>query len=310
MFKTIVRVVSIALIFLAVCWIAGSSWYQFKHDIDLKNPLDVFHINTPSLEEPDTNLPQIPEVDAKDTEKEDEKEKDDDSKDKDTQQTEDKKTDNKKEETSTTKGITKEELENLIGKIRISNESQNIKYDREKFEKPTHSYKFNNQKLTRNKYAWHISEYLNSEDPFSYKCPYTGINIKDMSTLDFEHIIPLNYIHKYGDVKWNEQGMNTYAYDMRIGMDVLNKANRSHSDKGPSEWLPEQNIAQYCYTWLVIAYEYDIALRNVDLQIIKLECLNDLEHCELINPFIKNCDEYELQQEWIKDIDKVMKGKS
>lgn len=305
MFKTIVRVVSIALVFLAVCWIAGSSWYQFKYDVELKSPLDVFHINTPSLEELDINTPEIPEVEAKDNEKDTTKEEiKTDQKDT-TDKTEEKK-DSKKEVSN--KGVTKEELENLISTIRVSSESQSNKYNREDYEKPTHSFKYNNQKLTRNKYAWHISEYLNSEEPFSYNCPYTNLNITDMSTLDFEHIIPLNYIHKYGDVNWSNDDRNTYAYDMRIGMDVLNKANRSHSDKGPSEWLPDKNIAQYCYTWLVIAHEYDIALRQVDLQIIRLECLNDLEHCELINPLIKNCDEYKLQQEWITDINKVMKG--
>ena len=73
MFKTIVRIVALALVFLAVCWIAGSSWYQFKHDVELKSPLDVFHINTPSLTEPDIDTPKIPEVEAKDTEKEDTK---------------------------------------------------------------------------------------------------------------------------------------------------------------------------------------------------------------------------------------------
>lgn len=306
MFKTIVRVVALALVFLAVCWIAGSSWYQFKHDVDLKSPLDVFHINTPSLEEPDTDLPQIPKVEAQDNQKDTEKKDINKSDNKDIQQKEDIKTDNKKGKTSTTKGITKEELENLISTIRVSSESQNNKYNRDDFEKPTHSFKFNNQRLTRNKYAWHISTYLNSEDPFSYKCPYTGLNIKDMSTLDFEHIIPLNYIHKYGDVNWTNADRNEYSYDMRIGMDVYNKANRSHSDKGPSEWLPDQNIAQYCFTWLVVAHEYNIALRNVDIQIIRLECLNDLEHCELINPVIKNCNDYELQQKWIKDIGEAM----
>ena len=299
MFKTIVRIVSIALVFLAVCWIAGSSWYQFKHDIDLKNPLDVFHINTPSLEEPDINTPQVPEVDAKDNDKDKDKKEDINKEDKqDTK--EDKKQDNKKDET--TKGITKEELDELVSSIRISSNSQKDAYSRDSFEKPTHSYKFNNQKLTRNKYAWHVSKYLNSETPFSYNCPYTNLDIKDTSKLDFEHIIPLNYIHKYGDVNWTNSQKNKYAYDMLIGMDVYNSANRSHSDKGPSEWLPDKNISSYCLTWLTIAKEYDIALRKIDIDTCKLEILNDLDNAQFINQFNENTDEYKAQQEWANDI--------
>lgn len=305
MFKTIVRIVALALVFLAVCWIAGSSWYQFKHDVELKSPLDVFHINTPSLTEPDIDTPKIPEVEAKDTEKEDtkkeEQKQEEPKKEEIKQDTEKEKVDTQKENT-TKKGLDKDELDTLISKIRISSESQPSKYNRDNFEKPTHSFKYNGQRLTRNKYAWHISKYLNSENPFSYTCPYTNLNITDMSILDFEHIVPLNYIHKYGDTKWTNDEMNEYAYDMLIGMDVLNKANRSHSDKGPSEWLPEQNISSYCLTWLTIAYEYDIALRNVDIQICKLEILNDLDNATLINQFNKNTEEYKTQQKWVKDI--------
>ena len=49
MFKTIIRIIVIVLIFLAICWIAGTTWHQFKDDIELQSPLNVFHINTPSV---------------------------------------------------------------------------------------------------------------------------------------------------------------------------------------------------------------------------------------------------------------------
>ena len=107
-----------------------------------------------------------------------------------------------------------------------------------------------------------------------------------MSTLDFDHIIALGYTHKWGDVKWSNKEKNRYAYDIYIGVDVLNKSNRSKSDKGPSEWLPDTNIADYCYSWLVIASKYDIALRQKDINVCKLEVLNAIssgEEVKMIN---------------------------
>lgn len=84
-------------------------------------------------------------------------------------------------------------------------------------------------------------------------------------------------------MKWTNEEKNKYAYDQYIGVDVLNKSNRSKSDKGPSEWLPDKNISAYCYSWLVIASKYNIAMRKVDIKVCELECKNDLEHCEMIN---------------------------
>ena len=76
MFKKIVYIAAIILIFLAIFWLANTSWDGFRNDIDLKNPLDVFHIDlpevgsetidVPELEEPDINIPDIntPDIDT------------------------------------------------------------------------------------------------------------------------------------------------------------------------------------------------------------------------------------------------------
>ncbi|MBF1360819.1 MAG: hypothetical protein HXM76_03035 [Mogibacterium diversum] len=73
-----------------------------------------------------------------------------------------------------------------------------------------------------------------------------------------------------------------YATDVRVGVDVDGAVNRDKSDKGPSDWLPETNVDDYCYTWLVIAVSYDIPLSPEDVKVIREHIGNNPK---LINPY-------------------------
>ena len=309
MFKTLLRILAIVLLVLGIFWLVGTTWTQFKQDVDLKDPKDVFGITVPSIDNSTGPNITVPEIHAEEPTQNpgqstsvENTSKPDETPGNNTPVvniTENPTESPTEAPTTNSSKLTKQELNALISTIRVSSEAEPDGYVRDEYEKPTHSYKLNGEKYDRNKYAWHISPYLISEDPFQYKCPYTELIITDPSTLDFEHIIPLHYVYLYGDTNWSKEMMNTYAYDQRIGMDVLNKANRSHSDKGPADWLPEKNISSYCYTWLVIAKQYNIALRQIDIDVCKLEILNDLDNAKLINPLIEDCPEYQSQQEWI-----------
>lgn len=168
---------------------------------------------------------------------------------------------------------TKELLKELISTIKVINDKDlRTNYDRNLFESPVKTYELNGKKYSRNDYAWMTSEYLISEDPFEYECPYTGMTIEDESRLDYDHIIPLKYVYTHSD--WDKEKCNEYAYAQDVGVDVYYSANRSKSDKGPSEWLPNVNIENYCYTWLVIASEWDISLSQKDIDVCYLYCLN------------------------------------
>jgi len=314
MFKKIVYIAAIILIFLAVFWLANTSWNGFRNDIELKNPLDVFHIDlpeignetidVPELEEPDINIPDVnaPDIDTLEVNGPDVPEITEPE----IPPIEEHAIPEITEPEIELPSIkTKEEVDKLISSIRVSSDTKKEGYERDDFEKPTKYFYIDKTRYTRNKYAWHISKYLISEEPFEYICPYTELTITDISLLDFEHIIPLSYIYKYGDIDWTKEQMNEYAYNQLIGMDVLNKANRSHGDKGPSEWLPDKNSSNYCYTWAVIAKEYDLALRKVDLQVMKLEMYNALDSGQevtFINQFKEDTEEYQRQLEWYEEI--------
>ena len=75
------------------------------------------------------------------------------------------------------------------------------------------------------------------------------------------------YLYLRGAINWTEEQQNEYAYNQWIGVDVLNSANRSKSDKGPTEYLPEVNVEDYCYSWLLICSKYNLVMTNAEIDI-------------------------------------------
>lgn len=316
MFKRICRIVVLIILGAGLLWLVGTSYSQFAKDIELKSPLEVFHIKLPEIKEPDNQL-SLPNVNADNgspnSSSDTNSSENTNSTPNESTQQESSTPENSSvinEESSTSQPtqvqtITKEELNELISNIRVSDEQVEGKYNRDTFEKPTKSYKLDGKTYTRNKYAWHISEYLIQEEPFEYKCPYTGIVITDPAQLDFDHIVSLKTVYENCPDWWTEKEMNEYAYDMLIGVDVLNSSNRSKGAKTPSEWLPEKNIEDFCFTYLAICYKYDIAMSKVDLNVCKLEILNAMssgERVEFINRFNEGTEEYKLQQKLLEEI--------
>ena len=112
-------------------------------------------------------------------------------------------------------------------------------------------------------------------------CPYTGTIIQDMDdnkqdndfgNLDYDHIVPLKSTYLRGAKDWTDEQKNEYAYDQWVGVDVLNSANRSKSDKGPCEYLPDINVEDYCYSWLMICSKYNLSMTQEEIDI----CVNNI----------------------------------
>lgn len=161
-----------------------------------------------------------------------------------------------------------EELDTIIDDIDTVKELKEIDgYNREDYEKPVISYTLNNKKINRNDYSWKTSDFLVSIKPFEYVCPYSGEVVTDESKLDYDHIVALKSTYIRGADDWTNKQKNEYAYDPYIGIDVYYSANRSKGDRGPSEWLPEENTEDYCYSWLVICSKYDLTMTNEEIEI-------------------------------------------
>lgn len=265
--KRLFGVFVICLIFFGVLWLGGYSIGGFSNAIDMKNPISVFE---PTLNKyglvPENTPPPVVEEKQEDTKQEEPKQEEQSKE-------EEKNEDTSKEETLS---VTKEDLLKLVSEIRVSTHENTEKYNRDDWEKPAKKFLLDGEKVSRVKYDTYTSQYLISKDPFVYKDPYTDKEITDIKDLDFDHIIPLNYVNKYGDINWTNEQKNKFAQDENVGVSVLNKENRSKGAKGPSEWLPKANQGDYCYSWLLLAKEFDIALKQQDIDTCKLVCLNEI----------------------------------
>lgn len=265
--KKLFGVFVICLIFLGVLWLGGYSMGGFSNAIDMKNPISVFE---PTLNKyglvPENTPPPVVEEKQEDTKQEEPKQEEQSKE-------EEKNEDTSKEETLS---VTKEDLLKLVSEIRVSTHENTEKYNRDDWEKPAKKFTLDGEKVSRVKYDTYTSQYLISKDPFVYKDPYTDKEITDIKLVDFDHICPLMYLHRYSDLNWTKEQKNKFAQDENVGVSVLNKENRSKGAKGPSEWLPKANQGDYCYTWLLCAKEYGLALRQQDIDTCKLICLNEI----------------------------------
>lgn len=267
MTKKLLGVLVICLVLVGLLRIGGYTPSSFGNEVDTKNPVEVFDplFNKLGLI-PEEQPPTISnETDTTTQEQQEEQPK----------QEEVKEEEQSTEQDNTPK-VTKEDILSLVDSIKVSTHENKEKYNRDDWEKPAKKFTLDGEKVSRVKYDTYTSQYLISKDPFVYKDPYTDKEITDIKILDFDHIVPISYCNKFSDLSWSNEQKNKFAQDENVGVSVLNKENRSKGAKGPSEWLPKANQGDYCLTWLLIAKEYGLALRQQDIDTCKVVCLNEI----------------------------------
>ena len=271
MAKKLLGILVICLILVGLLKIGGYTPSSFGNEVDTKNPVEVFDplFNKLGLvpEEQSPTVPSETDTTTQEHQKQEEQPNQEEQKEEDTKQS---------TEQDNTPKVTKEDILSLVDSIKVSTHENTEKYNRDDWEKPAKKFILDGEKVSRVKYDTYTSQYLISKEPFVYKCPYSGKEITDIKIIDFDHIIPLNYVAKYGDINWTNEQKNKFAQDENVGVSVLNKENRRKGAKGPSEWLPKVNQGDYCYSWLLIAKEFGIALRQQDIDTCKVVCLNEI----------------------------------
>ena len=195
------------------------------------------------------------------------------------------------------KEITDENIKELLNNIKIE-EANNSSYDRNEWTSSYQSYicekghdhNKNNYKYDDNgkfksirAYSYFESKWYNWNND-SYTDPYTGETIYDISKTDYDHIIPLAYVNAHGGSNWTSEEKKSFADNPSVGVCTNNSSNRAKSAKGPSEWLPDINKEAYCYSWLVIANDFNISLSQNDYDTI-VDILNNsnIENIQTIN---------------------------
>lgn len=107
-----------------------------------------------------------------------------------------------------------------------------------------------------------------NRDNFSYECPYSHEIVTDVKKIDYDHIIPINYVDSHGGWAWSKEDKQEYYYNIDNGICTFQSPNRKKSDKGPSKYLPDYNQEWYCYKWLEIATRYNIGISQADYDTI------------------------------------------
>ena len=267
MAKKLLGILVICLILVGLLKVGGYTPSSFGNEVDTKNPVEVFDplFNKLGLV-PEEQPPTVPS-DTTVQEQQEEQPKQEEQKGEDTKQS---------TEQNNTPTVTKEDILSLVDSIRVSTHENKEKYNRDDWEKPAKKFTLDGEKVSRVKYDTYTSQYLISKEPFVYKDPYTDKEITDIKDLDFDHMCPLLYLHKFSDTNWTKEQKNKFAQDENVGVSVLNKENRRKGAKGPSEWLPKANQGDYCYTWLLLAKEYGLALRQQDIDTCKVVCLSEI----------------------------------
>jgi len=111
--------------------------------------------------------------------------------------------------------------------------------------------------------------------------PYTGEEFYNPEDLDIDHMIALSYANKGGGSSWADDKKREYAnsldYENHL-IAVSASANRSKSDKGPSEWVPENEEyhCEYATSWTTVANNWELSLTSAD----KAKIIGMLDSCQ------------------------------
>lgn len=92
----------------------------------------------------------------------------------------------------------------------------------------------------------------------------TYTNPKEM---DIDHTVPLSWAWKHGASNWTRQQKINYANNYQEKNYLLPLSatmNRTKSDQGPDEWLPETNRCQYIKTFEMIVQQNRLTLSEIE----------------------------------------------
>lgn len=163
-----------------------------------------------------------------------------------------------------------EKAKEMASNIKIQEANENNNSDRNEWESSKKFITPISGKSTGIKnYAYELETGLDyTREDFSFICPYTHEEVTEITKIDYDHIIPINYVDLHGGCDWSVEEKQEYAYNTNNGVCTWNSPNRAKSDKGPSEYMPEYNKEWYCYKWLEIATRYNIPLSQADYDVI------------------------------------------
>lgn len=101
--------------------------------------------------------------------------------------------------------------------------------------------------------------------------PYEGLKITDPSSIDIDHVIPLGWAAKNGGQDWDAETKEAFANDFIHLLATSASTNRSKSDRGPSEYMPERKEfwCSYGRIWVSTASKYGLSMPDADKAVLR-----------------------------------------
>lgn len=99
----------------------------------------------------------------------------------------------------------------------------------------------------------------------------TGKILTDASDLDIDHVIPLSYAHRNGGASWTSAKKQLFANDPENLLPTYDVENRKKSDKGPSEYMPEDQTlsCEYGKKWIQVSTKYSLRISEQDSRFLR-----------------------------------------
>lgn len=87
--------------------------------------------------------------------------------------------------------------------------------------------------------------------------PYDNKTVTSSSMIDIDHVIPLKYAATHGGAGWDAATKERFANDTTQLLAVSRESNRSKSDKGPAEYMPDDSYkCEYSKKWVDTVEKY------------------------------------------------------
>lgn len=104
--------------------------------------------------------------------------------------------------------------------------------------------------------------------------PLCGFVTNDPSTLDIDHLVPLEEVHQSGGWQWTEKRKKEYYNDLIHSHHLIaTKAgcNRSKGSQDPAEWMPPNRTywCNYIEQWILVKRRWRLSADQAEIDALK-----------------------------------------
>jgi len=124
---------------------------------------------------------------------------------------------------------------------------------------------------------------------------YDNKTITDVSSLDIDHLVPLQEAWQSGAHSWTNKQRQDYANELKAGntlIAVTSSTNRSKGSKEPQSWLPNSGyVCQYLTDWVDVKKRWGLSVDKGEKEFLKTSltsCLNGQTPVTTTNPSSNN----------------------